>query len=257
MNVLETVIYKNYIIEIHQDTDPLNPRDNDNLGTMICFHKRYDLGDKNNLSFDDFNSWEELESYIQKKYDPVVLSPIYMYDHSGIGISTDNSRYPFNCPWDAGQIGFIYISKKKAFEEYDWKKLTKKKISKLEKLLQYEIEDYNKYLSGDILGYIIKNQKGNSVDNLFGISDLTIDEIIQEAKETVDSLSGISDLTATEIFQTAKEVKREKIEYKEKEIKKLSNFLLKNYSSEIGKIDSDQGESAVDLAIRLLTNKKE
>lgn len=34
---------------ILQDTDPQNPRDpgwQENLGSMVCWHKRYNLGDK-------------------------------------------------------------------------------------------------------------------------------------------------------------------------------------------------------------------
>jgi len=37
---------KKFELKIEQDTDPMNPRtDWDNLGTMVCFHKLYDLGD--------------------------------------------------------------------------------------------------------------------------------------------------------------------------------------------------------------------
>jgi hypothetical protein len=36
----------------------MNPRmEFDNLGTMICFHKRYNLGDKHNWDIDDFSEW--------------------------------------------------------------------------------------------------------------------------------------------------------------------------------------------------------
>jgi len=34
-------------LEIEQDSSPESPRTWDNLGTMVCFHKRYDLGDDN------------------------------------------------------------------------------------------------------------------------------------------------------------------------------------------------------------------
>ena len=39
-----------YALVIVQDDDPLNPRkDYDNLGKMICWHSRYDLGDKHDF----------------------------------------------------------------------------------------------------------------------------------------------------------------------------------------------------------------
>jgi len=31
---------------IMYDPEPVNPREWDNLGTMVCFHKRYNLGDE-------------------------------------------------------------------------------------------------------------------------------------------------------------------------------------------------------------------
>ena len=40
------------------------------------------------------------------------------------------------------------------------------------------------------------------------------------------------------------------------EIDRLADFLLKNYPNEIGKGDFVHGESAVDVAIRLLSKRK-
>jgi hypothetical protein len=81
---------------------------------MICFHRGYDLGDKHNYNADDYNSWGEIEKAIIKEENPAVILPLYMYDHSGISISTS----PFGCRWDSGQIGFVLVSKKQALEEF-------------------------------------------------------------------------------------------------------------------------------------------
>ena len=44
------------VFTIHQDECEINPRkDWDNFGTIVCFHKRYDLGDEiNNIRQEDF-----------------------------------------------------------------------------------------------------------------------------------------------------------------------------------------------------------
>ena len=60
-NIIENERYK---LEIFDDLDPTNPREFDNLGTMVCFHSRYILGDKIDLKSSDFSSWEELVSYL-------------------------------------------------------------------------------------------------------------------------------------------------------------------------------------------------
>ena len=106
----------NYQIEIIHDEHPSNPRvEWDNLGTMVCFHGRYTLGDiGHGYRSSDFNSWDELKQLIIKQVKPAVILPIYMYDHSGITISTQ----PFGCRFDSGQIGFIYIGKLKVMKEY-------------------------------------------------------------------------------------------------------------------------------------------
>lgn len=42
---IETIDYRGVRIEILPDPDPCNPREDENLGTMICWHRRYKLGD--------------------------------------------------------------------------------------------------------------------------------------------------------------------------------------------------------------------
>lgn len=37
-----------YLLQVMYDTEPLNPReDYDNFGHMMCWHRRYNLGDEN------------------------------------------------------------------------------------------------------------------------------------------------------------------------------------------------------------------
>ena len=44
----------NYITRTYQETDPESPRGWDNLTTMLCFHNRYNLGDKTEYKSDMF-----------------------------------------------------------------------------------------------------------------------------------------------------------------------------------------------------------
>ncbi len=78
-----------YELKVEFESDPQNPRTEwDNLGTMVCFHRNYSLGDKTDLKSDDFDDWEELESYLKKEEGALMVIPLYMYDHSGITINT-------------------------------------------------------------------------------------------------------------------------------------------------------------------------
>jgi len=132
----------NYITRTYQDDSTESPRDWDNLGTMVCFHKRYDLGDKTDYRSEDYDSWEELKNGIEENEGEIVILPLYLYDHSGITISTSS----FSCQWDSGQIGFIFVSKHKIEKEgID--------VTKVEEYLKSEVETYDQYLRGDVYGY--------------------------------------------------------------------------------------------------------
>lgn len=48
---------KRYAIIMKYDQDPINPREYDNLGTMVCWHPRYNLGDKQIECPDDWYEW--------------------------------------------------------------------------------------------------------------------------------------------------------------------------------------------------------
>jgi hypothetical protein len=177
--------YKNHTIEIEQDEYSMNPRiDCDNLGTMICFHNRYDLGDrKHGYNKNNYSNWKDLKTDIVKKEKPAIVLPLYLYDHSGITISTK----PFSCPWDSGQIGFIFISKEKALSEYGGKIVTKKLKEKLEKYLISEVKVYDKYLTGEVYRFTIFDNEGKQIDSCGSYFE-SEDYVRQEAENIVDSL---------------------------------------------------------------------
>src|SRR5574344_1075922 len=77
-----------------------NPRDRDDtIGTMYCFHRCYRLGDNTKMEDPEkFNDWLQAN-----KENIVCKLPLYVYDHSGICMSTTD----FNDPWDSGKVGFI------------------------------------------------------------------------------------------------------------------------------------------------------
>jgi len=141
----------NYLIEVIQDESPESPREWDNLGTMICFHGRYNLGDKHDYRSGNYNGWGEQRKDIEKNENVCVMLPLYLYDHSGITISTS----PFSCNWDSGQIGWIVVSKEQVRKEYNVKRINKELIEKVTNILEGEVKVYDQYLTGDVYGYKI------------------------------------------------------------------------------------------------------
>jgi len=223
---VETIEYRGHDIKIYSDMDPLNPRvDYDNVGTMVCWHSRYNLGDEHDFS-DPGTFWEELvrqecpelderieaarertpwiaaqeekcEAMIQRWIEDwiernLLVLPLYLYDHSGITMNTGG----FSCPWDSGQVGYIYVTKKRALEEWGGKRLTKERREKFLNYLRGEVETYDHYLTGSVYGYMIEaNSDGveagydcdDSCWGFFGYGrDTDWDYMISEAKDAID-----------------------------------------------------------------------
>jgi hypothetical protein len=157
--MLNTTLEDGTTIEIYKDNYPSNPREWDNLCTMVCFHSRHNLGDEHDYNHQDYRNWEELKSAIIKDNDVAIILPLYLYDHSGITISTE----PFSCPWDSGQIGFIYVSKEKIREEFSVKRITKKLKDRIEFYnVLGEVDTYDKYIMGEVYGFNIEYADGDS-----------------------------------------------------------------------------------------------
>lgn len=132
------------------DDNPNSPRENDNIGIMVCFHSRHTLGDNNlnTIKSEDFNSWEEIKNYIIKTEKAICMLPLYLYDHSGISIKVGSFQGLLpqgHAEFDSGQVGFIYTTKEQ-LKIMGVEKESKKQIAKY---LTSEVETYNKYLTGD------------------------------------------------------------------------------------------------------------
>jgi hypothetical protein len=145
-----------YTVKVVQDTDPTSPREWDNAGTVALVERsRYAFGDER-LSHD------EMEAIAN---DPSVIAlPIYMYDHSGITINTTG----FSCPWDSGQVGIIYISRKDAIKEWGNKICTKTVAQRAREYLKGEIETLDQYITGSVYGYIVEDPEGEETDSCWG-----------------------------------------------------------------------------------------
>ena len=179
---IKEIPYKNHTICVGYSQINESPREWDNLGTMVCFHRRYDLGDKTEYRQNDYSSFEELEKDIIKKENVGVILPLYLYDHSGITMNTTG----FTCKWDSGQIGFIFISKEKILNEFGGKRVSKKLKDKMERYLIGEVETYDKYLKGEVYEYDIKNMDDVIIVSCSGY--YIEEDMINECKSIIDSL---------------------------------------------------------------------
>ena len=54
---VESFVHAGMQVDIIRDEEPSNPRIDDDgvIDKMICFHERYDLGDKHDIKSSDYN----------------------------------------------------------------------------------------------------------------------------------------------------------------------------------------------------------
>jgi hypothetical protein len=138
---------KKYELKVVQDESPESPREWDNVTTMVCIGKYGYLGDKHEYKRDNFDSWEELKEQICEDYNVFMIKPLYVYEHGGITISTS----PNSCRFDTSFVGFIFI------EEKNWISMMGEDMDRsderLERIIDGDIETYDKYLQGEVYQY--------------------------------------------------------------------------------------------------------
>lgn len=186
--------YQGHTIKIYHDTDMESPREWCNLATLICWHRRYRLGDSHQfdspeaflrdlagVSEQSDLSLDELRDRAERKS---VLLPVFLYGHSGLAMNTIG----FHCPWDSGQVGYIYVALEEVRKEFGAKRVTKSLREKAEDILRGEVVSYDAYLGGRVYGYVIE-QDGEEIDACWGFVGDYETGCLPEAREAVPTSS--------------------------------------------------------------------
>jgi hypothetical protein len=199
-NALETVQLNNgEVIEIFQDENPDDPRSWDNLGHLINFHDRYNLGDENtskskledemnaDKEYGDetyFEKWADVERYLIEKRGAINVLPLMLHDHSGLSmyVGTTGDR------WDSMPVGYIYTTEERIQK---WGA----QLKDVDMILRGEVDTMDKYLRGEVYGWqIVKyvtcdhgDQHREVIDSSWGYHSM--EEAIKEAKGAVSYAS--------------------------------------------------------------------
>lgn len=173
-----SVEYGGYEIKVYPDDFPYeSPREfGDNFGTMLMWHRRLNLGDvKNALNYPleyhikTFLDGENIPysddwwiGRLIKEFEKhFIYIPIYAYEHGGITISAGK----YSDPFDSGQIGIIFVSKRKVRKEFEKKAISPKTMNLVIDMLKQEILEYDKYLRGEYYRYVI-SKDGEIVESV-------------------------------------------------------------------------------------------
>ena len=188
---------------IEQDEFPEDPRSWDNLGTMLCCHREYHLGDcnsnketeeqlaeicrkygKSDEEIDEMTFAEEVQFILDQ--DDVCGLPLYITDHSGISMQT----YRFDA-WDSSFVGLIFVEKDFYLaqmclkDEKDWK-------AKAKEMLKSEVKIYSDFLEGNVYQWTLYEPVVVIKQSMDGKE---LSRKIDEEGKIVDSMSGFYDPT--------------------------------------------------------------
>lgn len=129
------------------------------------------LGGDRSIASKAWDAYRILQK-VRKNYDSVsewisdlvdeyfCVLDLYLYDHSGITMSTR----PFSCPWDSGKVGFIYAPwdpKAPSGKEGRPHGITDPEA--LKAALVQEVKTFDLYLTGQVYGFEI--EKGSPTDD--------------------------------------------------------------------------------------------
>lgn len=176
--------YKGLLITIEYDAYPLgSPRDGGNLGTMACWHTRHTLGDV--MPGGVPSEYYEATIEPAEKAGGIVL-PLFLKDHSDLRMQTR----AFSCPWDSGQVGWIYVSAEGIRKEYGVERIDASVREHALTALRNEVSVYDQHLAGDVYVYVVENADRefvSSCSNLYGFAHAA-KEAMHEADQYLKSL---------------------------------------------------------------------
>lgn len=183
-------------VEIAPDPDPIDPRaEYDHFGRpsahgsegrraeakharskMVCWHRRYDLGDPH-----DWSSPGDFRAAMPDK--AIVKLPLFLYNHSGLTLSTE----PFSCPWDSGQIGWIFRERVEILREFSRKRMSESLRSRVFSILRAEVAEYDAFIRGDVWTITVTDIAGAIQDSVSGV--IGYDAALAEAQAMLKDAS--------------------------------------------------------------------
>ena len=179
MEAIESFEVNGRTVKIYHDEDAEGPREYDNLATLACWHRRSNLGDE---QISGMTAKELIRDLRSKGEKVLALLPLYLYQHSGMTMSTT----PFSCRFDSGQVGWAYVTKSSAEkmgcvgDRWDLDPATTLRVivgkwdkAALEDAIRGEVSSYDDFLAGRCYGYVVEGRDGDELESCWGfVGDL-------------------------------------------------------------------------------------
>jgi len=142
-------------IQLNYDYHPEDPREC--MGYQLFSGYRRIEGDINAEG-----GHESLEAEFEARVKDAISVPVYIYIHSGMTVRT----YPFECPWDSAQLGYLFLTRKDARDMFGWKRITRKREEWLEERLRdFVNNEWDDYIRGECYMLQVDREDGDMIDH--------------------------------------------------------------------------------------------
>jgi len=202
MEAYETIeVGEDIEVRIIQDTDAESPREWGTFGKMVCWHRRYNLGDEQPkkdreeylewLAFEADPELEEIKERVDRIWNhfypgyqkperlATKIADQYLKQRIEKSLDENYVMMPlylydhsglimrtggFSCPWDSGKVGIIYATREEVCKECgEW---TAESIEQAERIMAQEVETYSQYLEGDVWGYEVVQKHEDGTEDI-------------------------------------------------------------------------------------------
>jgi hypothetical protein len=188
-----TIEYRGFKIEIHRDDTGGDVSESLGGGNLLLFawHRRYRFGERPPEWATEAMDEGRLHEAILAEYPEATILPVYMYEHSGIALSTGS----FSCPWDSGQLGVIFTTEAMTSR---WDEPTKAWVPAItpedkrlgaERLLKAIVGEMDDRVQGNVWGFVVRTPEGDLLDDgsCWGyVGDDRDDGLVSAAREAID-----------------------------------------------------------------------
>lgn len=165
MRAIETINHRNLTINIYPDEDAQSP---DHWGNedlyLLAWHRDFTVtrpgykrpGDVlEYVNEDDCDEEKQVKASIRADYH---VFPLTAYIHSGVTLYLGSGTLAHDPGgWDTSRLGIVLVSRAEWPDEDDARKAAESLV-----------EGWNTYLSGDVYGYVVRDEDGTDLDSCWG-----------------------------------------------------------------------------------------
>jgi hypothetical protein len=160
---LDTFTRNGSTVEIDYCPDTDSPHDTDSLFVKLCLFggRNYTFPNDDGIAFADHDGWPAVADELARRHGALMVTPVWVYEHSGIMLKAGARTYPFDCQWDSAPAGFAYITQE-TYRTCMLKRYTghATQVRKVEQAIAAEVELYGQWVNGETYGYTVTYPDG-------------------------------------------------------------------------------------------------